>query len=607
MGISTESANMQPANHSDATSTEKGKAELKLVFGGYSHQGVKDENQDAFAVYTPSLSELSTKGATAALADGVSSATHAADAAQLAVTQFIQEYYCTPDTWSTEKSAAKVLKGLNQWLCSQSDALVSATSHGAANQQQWLTTFSTLILKSATGFIFHVGDSRVAQYRLGKLEQITRDHNRRQGGKHVVLTRALGADARLKVDTHKVDVKAGDIYVLTCDGVHDFVSNKVIEAELAKLPSKPTVKALEACSVTLTELAKENGSDDNLTCLLAYVESTPERELVEIERDLRSKVIPPVLSPGMKLDQYVVKKAIHASTRSHLYIVEHAQTHKTSVLKVPSENFSEDPIYLQGFMREAWVGERIKHPNVMQVEPDNNESRFLYHVCEYIEGQTLTDWMHDNPKPTVGQVRDIIAQVIKALRAFQRLDMAHRDLKPDNIMIDQYGQVKLIDYGTVSVASLDEDASTIQESVPQGTLNYVAPETLLLMKADNMSDLFSLGVICFEMLTGQLPYKPMKRAEVTQTSYLDWQYRNAKQYRTDVPFWLDMSLEKATHPDPDKRYQAFSEFEAALSKPDTTAYEAYKKQPLLQRDPVKFWQGLSLILFISLCISLAQH
>jgi protein phosphatase len=173
-------------------------------------------------------------------------------------------------------------------------------------------------------------------------------------------------------------------------------------------------------------------------------------------------------------------------------------------------------------------------------------------------------------------------------------------------MIDNFGQIKLIDYGTVLVASLDEDANTIEETVPQGSLNYIAPETLLSMKSDNMSDLFSLGVICYEMLTGELPFKPMQRAEVTQKGYDDWQYRSIKQFRQELPFWLDLSLQQCTQPDPKIRYQAFSEFQADLTKPNLTAIDEYKKQPILQRDPVKFWQGLSFILFILLVISLTS-
>lgn len=572
---------------------------LTVCFGGYSIAGKKEENQDAFAALVPKANEIISKGVIATIADGVSSASRAADAAQISVTQFINDYYATPDTWSTQKAASKVLTSLNQWLYSQTDS-------ASGESLQWLTTFSALIVKSSTGYIFHAGDTRISVYRENNIEIITRDHNRRSNNSsgHVVLTRALGADPRLEVDLHQIDVKAGDIYLLTCDGVHDFLSNPAIQNKLSELPAIPSNADLEKASKNIVDFALEVGSNDNVSCLLMYIGGTPNREIAEIERDLLSKNIPPALDVGMKIDKYKVCKIIHASIRSHLYLVEHESDPTPKILKVPSENFADDILYLQGFMREAWIGERVNHRNVMRVQSAEPNSKFLYHVCEYIEGQTLSEWIHDNPKPSIAQVRDILEQVIKALRSFQRLDLVHRDLKPDNIMIDVYGKVTLIDYGTVLVASLEENNGNVEESVPQGSLNYIAPETLLTLHADHKSDLFSLGVITYEMLCGSLPYKPMVRAEVTFSDYSAFQYKSITHIRKDLPLWCDLALKKATQADPALRYQAFSEFYADLSKPNVNALQEYKSQPIMQRNPIQFWQGMSAILFVALIFTL---
>jgi len=578
-------------------------AELQLCFGGFSSKGLKEENQDAFAAIVPDSHELRAKGAVAAIADGLSSANKAAEASQLAVTQFIQEYLVTPETWSTQKSAAKVITSLNNWLYSQSGFVDDLADQ---NSPQWLTTFSAFIAKSTSGYIFHVGDTRITKYRNRQIEAITRDHNRKQMGQQALLTRALGADNRLEVDAHKIDLQSRDIYMLSCDGIHDYITKPVFKELFDSLPSSPQTSDLETLSKKIVEKALELGSDDNVTCLLVHINAIPNRKLEEIQRDLNSKVIPPALQIGQKLDGYLVKKIIHASIRSHLYLVVDVETDKPYVLKAPSGNFADDVIYLQGFIREAWVGERINHGNVMRVLPGKQNSQFLYHVCEYLEGQTLGEWLHDNPKPSIAQVRDIMKQVISALRAFQRLDLVHRDLKPDNIMIDQYGHIKLIDYGTVFVASLDENQETIKEEVPYGSLNYIAPETLLHMTADNQSDLFSLGVICYEMLSSELPYKPMQRAEVNIKDYHDMKYRSILQFRPELPLWLDLSLQKATAPDPKLRYNAFSEFFTDLSNPSTNAVAEYKSQPILQRNPVLFWKSVSALLLVGLIISLVN-
>jgi len=169
-----------------------------VFLGGYSSAGIKATNEDAFASLVPKDAELTAKGVVAVIADGVSSASKAADAAQLSVTQFINDYYATPQTWSTQKSASKVLSSLNQWLYAQTDAVSGYTL-------QWLTTFSALIVKSSTAYIFHVGDTRISQYRQDELEVLTKDHQQKQGPSHSVLTRALGADHRLQVDVQQVD------------------------------------------------------------------------------------------------------------------------------------------------------------------------------------------------------------------------------------------------------------------------------------------------------------------------------------------------------------------------------------------------------------------
>lgn len=578
-------------------------AKLQVLLGGYSSAGIKATNEDAFASLVPSDAELTTKGVVAVIADGVSSASKAAQAAQLSVTQFINDYYATPQTWSTNKSASKVLSSLNQWLYAQTDAVSGYTL-------QWLTTFSALIVKSSTAYIFHVGDTRISQYRQNEIEVLTKDHQQKQGHSHSVLTRALGADHRLQVDVQQVAIQAGDVFVLTCDGVHEYLSAQQIKKQLSTLMQSPSTQALEKMAQLLTELAVANGSKDNVSCLLVYIGATPNRALVEIERELLNKAIPPALVVGNKIDDYQICKVIHASIRSHLYLAKHPNESKPCVLKVPSQNLADDSSYLQGFIREAWLGERLSNSHVMKIKRGSENSRFLYHICEYIDGHTLAQWMFDNPKPSLAQVRDIIGQIIIALRSFQRLEVIHRDLKPDNIMIDAYGKVFLIDYGTALIASLAENNDVLTETVPQGTLNYIAPETLLTLHADHQSDLFSLGVIAYEMLCGELPYKPMQRADMNSHSYSvddeksrlenysQWQYRSIRQFRSDLPFWLDMVLSKATQADPKFRFQAFSELKADLSKPTASALEEYKNQPILQRNPVLFWQSATVLFFI---------
>jgi protein phosphatase len=565
---------------------EKHAAQLSLTFGGYSAAGNKSENQDAFAV-SPNYSVL--KGSVAAIADGASCAKYAAKASQLAVMQFIEQYLATPDSWSTKRAASKILNSLNQWLYRRPNG----------DTGQWITTFSAMVFKSATGYVFHLGDTRISLYREQQLEAITQDHCQNS-----ILTRALGADLRIQVDAHQIVLKDHDIFMFTCDGIHDVLSTAELTQYLNQIPLAPDQKTLEATSQQIVQRALEAGSNDNVTCLLVAIKHVPQQSPAEIVQELCRKAIPPVLKPGMSIDGYTVVKTLHASSRSHLYLVTSKDSNEPEVLKAPSLNFQDDAIYLQGFIREAWVGERLHHPNVMRIKKSSIDSAFLYHIGEYINGQTLAQWMQANPSPDLATVQAICNQIIQALRAFQRLDLVHRDIKPDNIMIDQYGQVKLIDYGCVSVAALDELQQSLTTDVVQGTLNYIAPESLYNNQYSMQSDLFALAVICYEMLCGQLPFKPLTSYNAHQYKQSHWQYIPIKQRRPDLPFWIDLTFQKALQPNPKLRFQAYSEFWQAFQQPDTSVVARYQQQPLLLRDPVKFWQIMTTIMTVLLLISL---
>ncbi len=579
---------------------------LRLMSGAYSTAGVKAQNEDAYGVASPTETPTlvkGVKGIVATVADGVSHASEAAKASAYCVKQFKQLYYDAPVTWSTQRAISEGMAKINSGLFrrsqgyEQQDELQDKQQGDPQDKQQaqWLTTFSGIVFKSATAHIFHVGDTQILRIRHNQASILTTAHNQALGNS--VLTRAMGADNHLKVDYQAVDIQPGDVFILTSDGVHDYLSSQVILELVASELS------LAALSEQLVVQAQNNDSLDNLTCLVVRVDQVPNQQPDEIRQSLFDKTIPPALEVGQVLEGYRVLENLYATSRSHLYVVEKIDhlnnvEPKRYILKAPSCNFEEDEIYLQGFIHEAWVGSQIDHPLIMKVHPVKTNSYFLYHICEYIEGQTLRQWMIDHPKSGIDEVRRIITQVTTALRAFERLEIVHRDLKPENLMIDSHGQIKLIDYGTASVAAIEEQLGSQQQTHPLGTVNYIAPETLINLSSSHLSDLFSVGVIAYEMLTGQLPYPRQTRAGTRPLPFKKWQYRSAKDYRDDIPFWFDLALMKAVKADPALRYQTYSEFVVDITKPNLNAEQAYKNRPLLERDPVKFWQLVSALLAV---------
>ena len=278
------------------------------------------------------------------------------------------------------------------------------------------------------------------------------------------LSRALGADRHLEVDYSQQELVVGDLLMLSTDGVHEFLT----VSELKSLLTSAATDNLETVAQTIVEHALAKGSDDNLTVLLVGIDHLPAETLDENHRKLTRLPIPPVMSVGNRIDDYEVLDIIFSGTRSHMYKVRELSSGNIYTLKAPSVNFSDDPLYLDGFVREEWVGQQISHANVMKTFAPAGEKRFLYYLGEYIEGINLRQWMDDHPQPAPELVRPIIQQAIKGLRAFQRQGMVHQDLKPENIMLNRDGQIKILDFGTVLIAGVNELGSPLDKSVPQG-------------------------------------------------------------------------------------------------------------------------------------------
>ena len=236
------------------------------------------------------------------------------------------------------------------------------------------------------------------------------------------------------------------------------------------------------------------------------------------------------------------------------------------------------------------MARRIDSPHVLKPCLLQRKRNFLYVATEYIDGQTLTQWMIDNPKPSLETVRGIVEQIAKGLRAFHRKEMLHQDIRPDNIMIDATGTVKIIDFGSTKITGVVEAEPSGMRNDILGTQQYTAPEYFLGEPATSRSDLFSLGVITYQMLTGKLPYGAQIANARTRSQFNRLVYRPASHGDREVPQWIDGTLEKAVHPNPYKRYDSFSEFLFDLRHPNAN-YLSTSSTPLIERNPLLFWKS----------------
>lgn len=550
---------------------------LHISFAQKSEAGRKPENQDTVGARIPVGNLLTTKGIAIAIADGVSSSMAAREASQTAIAGFLNDYFATPDTWRTQQSAMRVIQSLNSSLWGRSQNSIYG--------EGYLTTFSALILKGDTGFIFHVGDTRVYRLRDNTLEQLTRDHTQRIDKHTNHLSRAMGADPYLEVDMHSLELQRGDIFILSSDGIHEHIPTHEFKAFILQHRDN-----LDALVDEALPLALQHKSEDNLSIQALRVEHLGTAGQTDAVQVLSRLPFPPVLSPGQSLDGLHIKKIMHESTRSQVYLVEN-EKNQLLVMKTPSELYQDDKAYIERFVMEAWIGARIQSSGVVRVVPAAESRSCLYYLTEYIPGPTLTQLLKERGILAILDAVELTEGLIRGLRGFHRKETLHQDLKPDNVVIGAKGPV-IVDFGSCWVAGVQEAGTPIERDRVLGTLDYSAPEYRYNGKVSAASDQFSLAVLLYEMLTGKLPYGSHYSKALDLKSFQRLAYISAMKHNPLVPYWLDKALEKALSIYPNSRYEALSEWLQDLKRPNPE-WLTPRAQPLLERYPDKVWKLLA--------------
>lgn len=569
------------------------KKTLKVSIGQYSTAGIKQQNQDFHGVYLPEGHVLKQKGIACVIADGIGSSNVSHLAAETAVGSFLSDYYSTSDAWSTQTSAERVIRATNSWLYAQTQQ-----SQGRFDKDRgYVCTLSALILKQQQAHVFHVGDSRIYRIRDHEIELLTHDHRVWLSSREHYLSRALGADYRIEIDYRNIELKEKDIFLLMTDGVYEFVTDQqlldliLVDADLNQLAKAFVEKALE------------QGSDDNLSLQVIHVEQLPELNQFHIQQDY---VFPQQLSKGEAFEGYVIDKILHQNHRSCLYLAHDTQQ-QPLVIKTLGVDLQQDKNAVEQFQLEDWVSKRLKHDNLMQCYPHNTEKKYLFQCYEYLQGETLAQWLHRQEKPlNLDEILPILQQTALALNAMHRLEMLHQDIRPKNIMVinaENAMRIKLIDYGSTAVRGLVE-INPKNANRALGTLAFMAPEYFIDHSPSVHSDQFSLAVMAYYLFTKQLPYgtdlarcnslKQMKKV----------QYHSIRKYRPDLPIWLDKILGQALSIEPIHRFEALSELIHNLMHPSKELLNS-KPPAIIERDPLRFWQMSCAVLGLLFLLSIA--
>lgn len=569
------------------------KKTLKVSIGQYSTAGIKQQNQDFHGVYLPEGHVLKQKGIACVIADGIGSSNVSHLAAETAVGSFLSDYYSTSDAWSTQTSAERVIRATNSWLYAQTQQ-----SQGRFDKDRgYVCTLSALILKQQQAHVFHVGDSRIYRIRDHEIELLTHDHRVWLSSREHYLSRALGADYRIEIDYRNIELKEKDIFLLMTDGVYEFVTDQqlldltLIDADLNQLAK------------ALVEKALEQGSDDNLSLQVIRVEQLPELNQFHIQQNY---VFPQQLSKGEVFEGYVIDKILHQNHRSCLYLAHDTQQ-QPLVIKTLGVDLQQDKNAVEQFQLEDWVSKRLKHDNLMQCYPHNTEKKYLFQCYEYLQGETLAQWLHRQEKPLkLDDILPILQQTALALNAMHRLEMLHQDIRPKNIMVlntESAMKIKLIDYGSTAVRGLVE-INPKNANRALGTLAFMAPEYFIDHSPSVHSDQFSLAVMAYYLLTKQLPYGTDLARCNSLKQLKKVQYHSIRKYRPDLPIWLDKILGQALSIEPTHRFEALSELIHNLTHPSKELLNS-KPPAIIERDPLRFWQMSCAVLGLLFLLSIA--
>ena len=322
-------------------------------------------------------------------------------------------------------------------------------------------------------------------------------------------------------------------------------------------------------------------------------------------------MIAPVHS-GHRLDHYLIERVAARSGMASIFRARDLRTGRAVAIKVPHPEMESDPLYFERFRREGEIGAKLDHPNVIKAFVDDDRSR-TYIVMEWVEGRLLRQVLNEQRKLPVERAVKLALAICDALDYIHRNGVVHRDLKPENIMVDGQDRIKLIDFGIAAKAG-SRRLTFARLSDTMGTPDYISPEQIKGKRGDARSDLYALGVMLYEMLTGTAPFHGPNAFAIMNDRLLNNPVP-PREIDSTISVQLQEITYRALERDPRNRYASAREFawdlqhQDQVGVPERDELRNWKPRRTPWTKKVLFYAGLMLVpvMVFGLVLLVAMH
>lgn len=545
---------------------------MQVSFAVKSSAGrVRQKNEDSAVFWQPEdAEERRRRGAISIVADGVGGHGNGDVASRMAVEIALKKFREAP----LELAPKSLLKEIFD------TANLSLYDSGANDRKstRMATTLSVCIFRDKELFIGHVGDTRTYLIRHGQAKKLMHDHSytglqlkmrliteHEARGSHLraVLTRSVGHEPVVSFDFKRLKLLRHDRILQCTDGVYCFMSDGELCEGVDRLQMD------EICPYLLT-LAERRGTDDNLTAQVVQIDLLDEpvhySPLSILQKTApHSHAMSHEIQPGQTLDnRFEIQEVISRSGMASIFKAKDNKTGQTVAVKIPHMQFEADVAFFSRFQREAEIGKKLNHPNILKFYDVPEQTR-PYIVMELLEGKTLADLMNEVRPFPVGDAVQIASRICDALSHMHENKIIHRDLKPQNVMLCTDGSLRVMDFGIAK--SMESRRLTFAGfSTTMGTPDYMAPEQVKGRRGDERTDIYSLGAMLYEMVTGSVPFEG-PNPFIVMNSRLTGDPLAPRKRNPEIPPELEEIILHAMEREPHRRFSSAADMKAELDDP----------------------------------------